>query len=270
MHGDAKFRALTPPPPGGQALWWHLLAGEQTGVIPGLCCIGEAAFAEQLGWSLAGFRKAFHEVQAQGMAEADWKARLVWIPNALRYNTPRNPNIVAGWSATWDELPECPLKARAWLRMRSIIESLGEEYLKRFLESCPNHSGNYSPNDSVNGLPNQEKEKEQEKDQEKENPPAPGGAADSFAEFWSVYPRHEKKPKALAAWRKLNPDPQTVTVILAAIARQKLSPQWTKEAGQFIPHPATWINDRRWEDETPVKEKFADLRAFAAEEDHGD
>jgi hypothetical protein len=31
----------------------------------------------------------------------------------------------------------------------------------------------------------------------------------------------------------------------------KNSQQWTKDGGQFIPMPATWLNGRRWEDETP-------------------
>lgn len=27
------------------------------------------------------------------------------------------------------------------------------------------------------------------------------------------------------------------------------SKQWTKDNGQFIPHPSTWLNQSRWEDE---------------------
>jgi hypothetical protein len=27
------------------------------------------------------------------------------------------------------------------------------------------------------------------------------------------------------------------------------SAEWTKDGGQFIPHPATWLNQKRWEDE---------------------
>ena len=39
--------------------------------------------------------------------------------------------------------------------------------------------------------------------------------------------------------------------ILAGIEKQKQSAQWTKDGGQFIPHPATWLNGCRWEDEMP-------------------
>ena len=25
--------------------------------------------------------------------------------------------------------------------------------------------------------------------------------------------------------------------------------QWKKDSGRFVPYPATWLNNRRWEDE---------------------
>lgn len=75
--------------------------------------------------------------------------------------------------------------------------------------------------------------------------------AEEFAAFWSAYPRHTDKQAALRAFEKLKPDGAMMQTMLAAIDRQKQSPQWTKDGGQFIPHPATWLNGRRWEDEMP-------------------
>lgn len=40
---------------------------------------------------------------------------------------------------------------------------------------------------------------------------------------------------------------------MTAVERQKCSDQWTQNNGQFIPHPATWLNQGRWDDELPVK-----------------
>ena len=37
--------------------------------------------------------------------------------------------------------------------------------------------------------------------------------------------------------------------ILNAVEIQKQSDQWTKDGGQFIPLPATWLNNSRWEDD---------------------
>ena len=70
-----------------------------------------------------------------------------------------------------------------------------------------------------------------------------------FERFWFSYPRHTARKKAEEAWQKLDPNPDLQTVILAAIEAQKQWPQWTKEKGEYIPHPATWLNQHRWKDE---------------------
>ena len=91
---DAKFRSLSPIQPCGQGLWFFLLTNRNTTSVPGCYYAGEAALAEMLGWSLEGFRKAFRELQKNGLAKADWSARVVWIPNVAKYNPPENPNVV--------------------------------------------------------------------------------------------------------------------------------------------------------------------------------
>lgn len=73
-----------------------------------------------------------------------------------------------------------------------------------------------------------------------------------FDRFWTAYPRHENKQTARKAFDRLNPDDALLATMLTAISRQKGSAQWQEKNGQFIPHPATWLNGRRWEDETKV------------------
>ena len=70
-----------------------------------------------------------------------------------------------------------------------------------------------------------------------------------FDRFWESYPRKEAKQTAKKAFEKLNPDEALLQTMLEAIERFKGSAQWLEENGRFIPHPATWINQRRWEDE---------------------
>lgn len=72
-----------------------------------------------------------------------------------------------------------------------------------------------------------------------------------FLVFWEAYPKKEAKGDALKAWKKLHPSQTLQQIIIAAIVRQKESPQWKKERGTFIPHPATWLNRAGWDDETP-------------------
>ena len=71
-----------------------------------------------------------------------------------------------------------------------------------------------------------------------------------FAEFWSAYPRKAGKGDAEKAWKAVKGvDLQT---ILQAIERARATEQWRKDGGQFIPHPATWLRQKRWEDEAPA------------------
>lgn len=70
----------------------------------------------------------------------------------------------------------------------------------------------------------------------------------AFDDFWKTYPKKVSKNNALKAWKKLNPNDDLIKKILSALEEQKQSPQWQKDNGQFIPYPATWLNNRRWED----------------------
>ncbi len=80
-------------------------------------------------------------------------------------------------------------------------------------------------------------------------PPEGGLDAQSlFLIFWECYPLKVKKPKTLAAFQKLKPDRALLDRMLEAIDRQKQSRAWRKDNGQYIPHPATWLNNRQWED----------------------
>lgn len=71
---------------------------------------------------------------------------------------------------------------------------------------------------------------------------------DDFDQFWSAYPTKVGKEAARKAWGRAKQKPSLET-ILEAISKQKTSARWTKDGGQYIPNPATWINQGRWADE---------------------
>lgn len=75
------------------------------------------------------------------------------------------------------------------------------------------------------------------------------GEKNNFEIFWQSYPKKRSKGAALRAWRKLDPPAELVSRILAALTRAKTSEGWVKDGGQFIPHPATWLNAMGWEDD---------------------
>ena len=77
-----------------------------------------------------------------------------------------------------------------------------------------------------------------------------------FDSFWNQYPRKIGKKAALKAWHAAKDKPD-LPRILSALTAAKQSPDWTKENGKFIPHPATWLNQGRWDDvlTTPARKE---------------
>lgn len=81
------------------------------------------------------------------------------------------------------------------------------------------------------------------------SPSASESAEDGFATFWEQYPKKVAKHQALKAWAKIKPVGQVLDDLMAGLQRQKLSTDWQKDGGQFVPYPASWLNGRRWDDE---------------------
>lgn len=69
-----------------------------------------------------------------------------------------------------------------------------------------------------------------------------------FPEFWKAYPRKVGPANAKKTFAKINPDEELFKKILHAIEQQKRI-VWKDKDSQYIPHPSTWLNGERWEDE---------------------
>ena len=80
-----------------------------------------------------------------------------------------------------------------------------------------------------------------------------GKSRKGFDLFWSAYPKKAGKADAEKSWDKINPDADLQNRILTAVSQASKNPDWIKEGGQFIPHAATWLNGKRWEDSLPVQ-----------------
>lgn len=162
--GDEKFRRLSQMPPCGQGLWLFLITGPHTGPIPGLFRAGRAAMAEELGWEIEAFDEAFGEAFREGMVKADFKARVIWLPSAIKHNRPESPNVVRSWAAEFDLIPECDLKREAFEALKASIHALGEAFGKAFDEAFAKPLPKPSPKPSPKAMPNQEQEQEQEQE----------------------------------------------------------------------------------------------------------
>lgn len=241
IWGDAKFQALSGLEPSGKALWLYLLTSPNTNSIPGLFRCGEAAMAEELDWPLKAFREAFGEVFREGLAEADWKARVIWIPNALKYNRPESPNVVASWAVSWDEIPECRLKHIANKALEDFTEGLGEAFAKAFAKACPKPS--------AKAMPNQEQEQEQDKEQEQYRSLPGVAAAPPLASPAVLTFTTQGKEKSWAltqaqvdAWRDLYPGLEVIVACRKALAWTEANPAKRKTAKGMPAFLVNWLN----------------------------
>ncbi len=80
---------------------------------------------------------------------------------------------------------------------------------------------------------------------------------DGFASFWSAYPKKTAKPAALKAFKAQKISGE-LPDILRDIEFRVSGDDWRKEGGKYVPNPATYLNQRRWEDgEKPSNNQFA-------------
>lgn len=69
-----------------------------------------------------------------------------------------------------------------------------------------------------------------------------------FAKFWETWPSNDRKQakgKCLDAWKKAHAERDAALVIDHVQSLKNGS--WTKDGGQFVPAPLTYLNGRRWE-----------------------
>jgi hypothetical protein len=101
---------------------------------------------------------------------------------------------------------------------------------------------------AMDSLKDKDKEKDKDKTEHGQQPALPVVSEDGFDRFWATYPNKMGKLDARKSYERAIKK-TSIDAILKAIDHQKKLPQWTKDSGRFIPHPATWLNQGRWMDE---------------------
>ncbi|MFI5056904.1 MAG: DUF1376 domain-containing protein [Candidatus Acidiferrales bacterium] len=66
----------------------------------------------------------------------------------------------------------------------------------------------------------------------------------AFSLFWEKWPRKQAKSDARRAWMKI--PISEYPAIMSGLEKWRTSDQWKRGV---IPHPATWLNEKRWQDE---------------------
>lgn len=87
----------------------------------------------------------------------------------------------------------------------------------------------------------------------------------AFDQFWSSYPKRFARDAAKQAWDEIG-GALVLEDILTALSWQKQLPEWQKQRGLYVPHPANYLRGRRWTDEPPegaqMSEKSARVMAM--------
>ena len=123
---------------------------------------------------------------------------------------------------------------------------------------CPNLPDTVDPCTVEPCTVNSPQQNKDKQNKDKQTPLSPKGGRRRaepdwglFEAFWAAYPRKTHKDRARRAWRKLSPTPELCQTMAAALERDKHSRQWTKDNGEYIPYPASWLNAKPWEDDPP-------------------
>lgn len=212
----------------------------------------------------------------QMVYQVNGAAQVIWIPNYLKHNPPENPNQIKGWAKVLPYIPQCPLKFQILKACYDLASQKGREFKDAFPESSKKEmemlgksfdsAGSETLKQTLPGTLQEPIPKSVISNQysvtSKEHmvKPESDTLEEGFSRFWEIWPRKVAKAAAKRAWDKLAPDDELQQTIFQAVTRQKKG--WKDP--QYIPHPATWLNGSRWEDEDTTQDTAARKKAMAA------
>ena len=229
--------------------------------IPGLLQLGEAGFAERIGWSVPATRKAIKELVGAHLLLFDQNAKHAYAVGAIEDDGPRTEQATKAFAAKYHELVTSAVKveiARAttavladgpypelrklWgdlIRAESVTDSASESDAESGAESTSVPSPSPSPSPVPSPIP----------------PPQPS----PYARAWGRLPR---PPFAAAAAEDFHkalkgiPDPETFGVLVEQLACSK----WT--SGQLSVPPTL----RRLVDDSVYRDRIlrGEFRALGA------
>lgn len=188
-----------------------------------------------------------------------WVSLIVLVDDAGRYDA--RPAVIRGRAF--------PLRERVTLKdIESAIHGLaakgcvslytvgGKPYLwfptwsdhQRIRDVKPKYPGPEEADDQSAAIRGESRPESESNPNTNPNPESESEPrAGAFEAFWKAYPRKVGKEAAKKAFAKV--PKSSYALLVPAVEKQKQSAQWRKENGQYIPNPATWLNQGRWEDE---------------------
>ena len=142
------------------------------------------------------------------------------------------------------------------------MEGLAFDFISADIDRLEEKHAEKSETNRINGSKGGRPKKQTEPTETKRNQTK--ATDERFERFWAAYPRKVGKGKAQESFKKIKPSEELTKRMLDAVNAQMKSAQWQEEGGRYIPNPATWLNQSRWEDE-PGKAFNPGIKSEAAQ-----
>lgn len=191
--------------------------------------------ATDLGWEHETVSKRFAELFENGFCKRCERTEYVLIPNFLRWNPIANQNVA---KARIVEYRGIPSHFQYFSDLAESMLQYGAFWPNGFETVCQT----LSKPDPTRTEPTLSG-KDAEKPRSERKPKTVD--VDGFSEFYLSYPVKKGKEDALKAWAKLS-ESDRAKAAADVPKRCAMDRQWIDG---FAPHPATYLNGKRWNDE---------------------
>jgi hypothetical protein len=201
-----------------------------------------------LGWDKSKIIETVSKPFVNRFVTVDFGLGWVFVPKFIKWNQPANPNV---WKKLFKDFSLVPKKLSFYNELVLSIKKYGQKIPQDFVDVLngietvckpfankdpdpdpdPDPTRPTKPSCQRNKFPNA-KTKEKRK-----------GYSEEFLLFWQAYPNKTGKGAAQESWDKKKPE---LNDVLVALEWQKRSQKWIDG---FVPNPATYLNQKRWDDE---------------------
>lgn len=208
----------------GRALAIYLLTCPH-GTIAGVFRLPDGYACEDLQWDAERVKQTLSELLANGFATRCEATKWVWVTKHLEWNPPENPNQKKAAAKMAEQVPDSCSWKDSFIGKYGCFLGIQEDKTEPLANPLPTVPQPVTVTVAV----------------------TEAVINDGFALFWDAYPKKVAKPAAVKAFKaaKINGH---LPEVLKDIESKSESAEWKKEKGQFIPYPATYLNERRWED----------------------
>lgn len=227
----------------------YLLTNPHTNIC-GCYEVTPKQMARETGYNEDSVKRLLDRMEkVHGVIKYDSDTKEVLIPNWGKYNWHNSPKTMAGAEKVAQHIKSETFK-------KTVVDtlSIGYGYPMDISVSVLNTTTTVSKNSTDNHISNTVVE-------------------EYFDIFWKAYPRKTGKGDARKKFAKALTK-TSFENIMAALGKVKASAQWQKDDGQFVPYPATWLNQERWDDEVGQSadglDNLRNLYAMAKEEEEND